>query len=133
MVDKETGLAIKNFDADDPDSVKQAIWICDKNKLQGLVNNNPTGIVFYCGTASNIEELLPLFDKVLLLKVGEEELRRRLSRRPSPEFGRSPEIQDWIISGKVCWEKQVSDNGAIVIDTNGNLKQVITKIVDICK
>ena len=130
MVDKTTGRIADDHDNNDIESVKQHDWICDKNKLQQLVRNNPKGIVFYCGTASNLDDLLSLFDKIILLKVSPKILRKRLSTRKSNDFGRTSEVQKWILSWKKWSEDHMCEKGAIVIDANRDIKEVVDDIID---
>src|SRR3989304_2894678 len=98
MVDKKTGKASSNFNKKDLESVKRHHWICDKNKLRKLLYKNPKGIVFYCGIASNVDDLISLFDEIFLLKVSQKKLNKRLSTRKSNDFGRDPKIQKHIFS-----------------------------------
>lgn len=129
-VEKETGKPAKNFDKDNLESVKQHDWICDKKKLQQLMRKNPQGVVFYCGTASNTDDLVHLFDKIFLLKVSQKVLRERLSTRTSNDFGRTPEIQKWIFSWKTWWEKHMYEKGAISIDANRGLREIAIDIIE---
>ena len=129
MVHKKTGKPFKNYDDDNFDKVKQADWICDKKKLQRLIDKNSNGIVFYCGTASNLDDLLLLFDKIFLLKVSQNILRERLSTRTSNDFGRTAEVQKWVLSWKTWWENHLKDKGAIVIDASRSLREVAENII----
>ncbi len=129
MVDKKTGKPAKNYDNYNLESVKQADWICNKKKLQQLMLKNSKGIVFYCGTASNLDDLLPLFDKIFLLKISQKVLRKRLSKRTSNDFGRTSEVQRWIFSWKKWWEDHMREKGAIVIDANHPLQKIATDII----
>ncbi len=130
MVHKKTGkIADKYYDNDNLECVKQHDWICNKNKLQKLVRKNKKGIVFYCGTASNLDELLFLFDKIFLLKISTKILRKRLSTRKSNDFGRTPEVQEWILEWKDWWENHMHEKGAIVINANRDIQEIITDIV----
>lgn len=129
MVNKKTGKPFKNFDNDNFEMVKQSDWICDKKKLQRLMNKNSNGIVFYNGTASNLDDLLPLFDKIFLLKVSQKVLRGRLSTRKSNKFGRTAEVQEWLFSWKSWWENHIKEKGAIVIDASRSLREVATDII----
>ena len=130
MIDKTTGEIADNYNKDDLEWVKQHDWICDKNKLQKLVNNSKKGIVFYCGTASNLDELLFLFDKIFLLKVNPETIRERLSTRKTNDFGRTSEVQDWVLEWKDWWEEHMIEKGAIIIDANQNIQEVTTDIIE---
>ncbi len=130
MVDKATGKPTENYDNANLELVKQHDWICDEKKLRRLVRSNPKSIVFYCGAAANIDNLLPLFDKVFLLKVSNPKiLRERLSTRTSNDFGRTPEVQDWIYTWKDNWENHILERGAIVIDANRSLQEIANDIV----
>ncbi len=129
MVNKKTKRLSKNYDNYNLESVKQHDWICDKKRLQQLIKKNSEGIVFYCGTASNIGDLLHLFNKVFLLRVNEKILRKRLSTRTSNDFGRTSEVQKWVLSWKKWWENHIQKKGAIVINANRNLKEVAKDVV----
>ncbi len=132
LVNKTTKEIVKDYDKYDKnnlESVKQHNWICDKKKLQQLVRKNSKGIVFYCGTAVNLDDLLPLFDKIFLLKTSQKVLRERLSTRTSSDFARTPEVQDWIFRWKNWQEDQMREKGAIVIDANRSLQEIATDII----
>lgn len=126
---KKTGKQFKNYDNDDLEKVKQADWICNKKKLQHLMHKNSEGIVFYCGTASNLDDLLPLFDKIFLLKVSQKILRERLSTRTSNDFARTAEVQKWVFSWKTWWENHMKEKDAIVIDASRSLREVAENII----
>jgi len=130
MVDKKTSKPFKNFDNDNLELVKQADWICNKEKLQRLMRKNSDGIVFYNGTASNLDDLLPLFDKIFLLKVSSKILRQRLSTRTSNDFGRTAEVQKWVFSWKKWWENHMIEKGAIIIDASRSLQEIANEIIE---
>jgi len=132
MVNKNTGKSFHDYDNDNLKSIKKGHWICNKRKLQQLIRKNKKGIVFYCGTGSNIEEVLPLFDKVILLKASQKTLRQRLSKRKTNDYGRTPEIQKWILSWKSRWESYYIKKGAIPINASRNLSQVVADILKRC-
>lgn len=129
MVNKKTGKPFKDYNNDDLEKVKQSDWICDKKKLQRLMSKNSNGIVFYNGTASNLDDLIPLFDKIFLLKVSEKVLRERLSNRTSNDFARTTEVQKWVFSWKSWWENNMREKGAIVIDASRSLREVVNDII----
>lgn len=133
MVHKKTGKPFEEYDNNDLKKVKQADWICDKKKLQHFINKNSKGIVFYNGTASNIDDLLPLFDQVFLLKVSQNILRNRLSNRTSNDFAQTADVQKKLFSWKTGWENYLKKKGAIVINANRPIKEVINDIIDMSK
>lgn len=130
MVHKKTVKPFKNYDNDNLELVKQADWICDKKKLQRLMRKNSKGIVFYCGTASNLDDLLPLFDKIFLLKVSSKVLRQRLSTRTSNDFGRTAEVQKWVFTWKKWWEDHMIEKGAITINASRSLRKIANDIIE---
>ena len=130
MVDKRTGKPFQDYDNYDLEKVKNADWVCDKKKLEKLLRENQRdGPVFYCGVASNVDELLPLFDKVFLLVASEPVLRKRLSTRTSNDFGRTREVQDWIFEWKGWWEKKMKKKGAVIVDADKPLEEVAREII----
>jgi len=129
MFDKKTGAAARKYDKSDIKSVKQHDWICNKSKLKKLMRKNTKGIVFYCGIVSNLIELLPLFDEVILLRASKKTLRKRLSTRKSNDFGRNPEVQEWIFSWKKWWEDRMLKRGIIVVNANQSLQKVASDIL----
>lgn len=129
MINKTTGQPFADYDNDDFDKVKQGEWICDLEKLKKIIQQNSDDLVFYCGTASNLDELMPLFDKTFLLQIDHQTTRHRLTDRTSNDFGRTAEVQDWILEWKDWWEEQMIAKGAIVIDASRPLVQVVRDIV----
>ena len=129
LIDRKTGKRAKKYDNDKLDLVKQHDWICDKKKLQTLIREN-SGIFFYAGAAANIDELLPLFDQIFLLKVSQKTLRKRLSMRKRPDFGRTSAVQKWMFGWMKQWEDNLQRKGAIIISVKGSIRETATSIKD---
>ncbi len=127
-IDRRTGQIFKDYNANDLSLVKQANWICDRKKLRELIRKNNQGIVFYCGVASNLDYIRPLFDKVFMLKASIDVLHKRLSRRSSNDFARSSEVQNWLFKYKLAWENHMS-KGAIVINASNPLNEVVSEVI----
>lgn len=130
MFDKRTGKPFVDYDNYDLEKVKYHDWVCDKNKLQELVLKNKNGTTFYCGIASNTYDLLPLFDKVILLQASLEVIRKRLTERTTNDFGKTVEVQDMVLKEKDSWEKSMIEKGAIPIDANRSLAEMAGEIVE---
>jgi|SRR3989344_5185845 len=129
MINKKNGRKFHDYDNGNLKSVKQGNWICNIRKLQQLIGKNKGGIVFYCGTSFNLDELLPLFDKIFLLKANQKVLRQRLSKRQSSDYGCTPDVQKWIFSWKKRWEAYYIKKGAIPINASKNLNKVVDEIL----
>jgi broad-specificity NMP kinase len=131
MHKKGTGEKISyRFDNNNLKEMEKYDWLCDIPKLKELIEKNKDKTVFYCCTGSNINDLMPLFDKTILLTASEDVLRHRLTTRTSNDYGKSTEIQDWTFSWKDWWEDNVRELGVIEIDANQNLEKVASDIIE---
>jgi len=131
--DNITGQVIKNRNNRNLEEIKKGNWVCDVKKLQELIDTEQSELSFYCGTARNYEEVLPLFDKVILLVASEQVTRDRLSSRVNRNYGKTKEVQDWIMTWKEQWENEIKDKGAIIVDANKNLEEVAEEVIKISK
>ncbi len=130
MLDKKTGKPFVDYDHTDLEKVTSLDWVCDTEKLASLIKNETSPLAFYCGNASDMDTLLPFFDSVVLLKVGPEATRHRLTTRTSNEFGRAPHVQDWIMTWKDQWDEDMEKKGAITIDAHQGLDDIAREIIE---
>jgi len=128
-IDKRNGQVFENYDANDLESVQQSSWICNQDKLVDFMDQHQKGIVFYGGVASNLDDIRPLFDIVFMLEADINVLRQRLNKRHSSDFAHSPLVQEWLFAHKNDWENHMR-KGAIVINDNENLTEVVDKIIE---
>lgn len=131
MFDKRTNLPLVDQDNNNLEQVKNMSWICNVERLQHLMSEEKNDIAFYCGNAENISEIVPLFDKLILLKASDEVILHRLSSRTSNDFCKTTEIQEWILTSKDEWENNIKKMNAIVIDTNKDINQVVKEILKV--
>ena len=129
MVDQETRQPIDNYDNTDLQQVAAADWICDKDALKKLIQSQNQPVNFYCGSSSNIEDLLPLFNEIILLQISEAVMRERLSKRPDTDFGGKPEVQDWVMTWKDWWNNEMIEEGAKVVDADQPLELITSTII----
>ena len=130
MYRKGTKEIFNNYDNSDPEKIKNSEWLCDIDKLKELFKNQVKDIAFYCGVASNMDELIPLFDKVILLKVSAETLHSRLSNRESTnDMGNTEDSRQTVLGWKDWWENEIAKKGAIVVDASNNPSEVTQKIL----
>lgn len=130
MVDQETRQPVEKFDNTNLDEVGTTDWVCDKTRLQDLIAQQKENVNFYCGSSSNIEELLPLFDEIILLQISEQIMRERLSTRPDSDFGGKSEVQDWLMTWKDWWDNEMIEEGAKVIDANRSSEEILQTVMD---
>lgn len=131
MIDAETGEPFEEFDPNDLAMVKRSEWICDPDALEALLEESRVNeTTFCCGTASNMGDIRPLFDDVILLTVGAEELRERLRARENNPFGKNPEVQDWVLSWKDGWEEELVEHGATMVDADRPVEDTVDAILE---
>lgn len=126
--DRTTGRIIHQ-PRNDLVSVMQRDWICDRGRLQKLIGQTLRDPTFYCGIASNMNELLSLFDQVFLLVASPKTIRLRLAMRTNNDFGHDPAVQDWIVGWKDSWEGQVQKNGAVSTNADRPVDRVADEII----
>ncbi len=129
--DSRTGEVITEWNTNDLNQIKHLVFACSREKLSQLMEEETDRISFYCGTATNITDIVPLFDKVILLQASPDNVRHRLSTRETHDFARDPEMQDWIIEIKKSFEDSLTQLGAVVIDANGTLEETLTKVLSV--
>ena len=106
---------------------------CDIEKLQGILNEDENIIV--AGTAAdNQTEYFPLFDRIILLQCSPKTLIDRMETRINKSgYGKTKAEQE----DNVEWQKEfdplVLSKGAVPINTEGSLSEVVDKIVKVIR
>lgn len=108
---------------------KKHQYICYKEKLIDLINSSSKDIVIVAGLFNNRSELRELFDKVFLLQCKEETFMKRIIERESHDFGKHPLDQENILSWYKNFERGVLEEGAILINTDRPLEEVVEEIL----
>lgn len=130
MYRKGTKEIFDDFDNADPEKIKNSEWLCDVSKLKKLLSQQKNAIAFYCGVASNMDEIIPLFNKVILLKTNPNELCRRLSTREGTEdMGNTKESRQTVLGWKDWWENEMVEKGALPLSADGSLDEIAETIL----
>src|SRR3990167_11397506 len=58
MIDKKTKKPVVDHNNENIEKVVGMDWICDKTKLESIIKDESNELAFYCGSASNMEEIL---------------------------------------------------------------------------
>lgn len=131
MVHNGTKDAFEDYDNANPDHLKNAEWICNVSKLKEKLDSQKENIAFYSGIASNMDEILPLFDKFFILYLTSKELNERLKNREGTEdIGNNQEGRDVILGWKDWWEDKMKEKGAIIINANTTPRIIAEKILE---
>ena len=132
MYHKGTKQIFVNYDNSNPNHVKNSEWICDANRLKNLLDSKKSKISFYCGIASNMDDIIKFFDKVIVLRPDPEILNERLKNREgSDDIGNTQEGRDIVLGWKDWWEDQMVKKGSILVDANTSTKKVADSIINL--
>lgn len=129
MVDRATHEPTVYDNGNDVEKMERMYWWYRKDKLKEFILDQKSDVAFYCGSPNNVVEIIDLFDTVMLLIASPENIRQRLSSRKDNGFGKSIEVQNYILNRKENMEKNLMDRGAISIDADQEIDKVIKDIV----
>lgn len=131
--DKETKERVKYNPIHSPNWFDNKERLCDIGKLKEMLSQYDD--VVMAGTAGDSQaEYLPLFDKIILLQSTPETLIHRLQTRNNKSgFGKTKTEQD----DNIAWQKEFDpfllSYGAIPVNTERSLNEVVDKIIKIIK
>ncbi len=105
---------------------------CDMKELLRLINEvNETVVVFGCVGDNNY--FLPHFNKTLLFQCSPKVLMERLSTRDTNPFGKNLGVQSRIMDWRIIFDEQMLKNGAISIDAERPLDEVVEEVISYTK
>jgi len=130
MYHKGTKEVFEYYDNANPEHVKSAEWVCDTKKLESLLKSQKSNSAFYSGIASNMNEILPFFDKVFVLHLDSKTLNERLKNREgTSDIGNTQESRDVVLGWKDWWEDEMKKRNAIFVDANRPLDEICKEIL----
>ena len=104
-------------------------YICSEDKLKALLDQDPNQDTVIVGVCANQENFFNLFDKVFLLYCDEKTFIHRLNtRNEGNNFGKDASEQEQILSWYENFQDRVKNLGAISINTEAPLDEVVTQI-----
>ncbi len=101
--------------------------ICDKEQLFSLFEGHDISIAV--GLTDNQKEYLDLFDKVFLLRTDNEIFIKRIIERTNNDFGKHESVQEMMKDWHKDFERKMIDMGAIPINTNKPLEEVVEEVI----
>jgi gluconate kinase len=104
-------------------------WKWDKTKAIEALTSDEPDVLFVCGSSRNRDDFLLYFSKIFNLKIDDETMMRRLADRTNNDFGKDPEEVRLMLALNRKGEKPA---GAIDIDANKPLKDVVDEILGLC-
>lgn len=130
MFHKGTKSTFEYYDNANPEHVKNAEWICDTDKLESLLKSQKSNLAFYSGIASNMNDILPFFNKVFVLHLDSKALNERLKNREgTDDIGNTQESRDVVLGWKDWWEDEMKKRNANFVDANRSLDEISKEIL----
>lgn len=104
-------------------------WYCDIDKLKKALEKEEA-IVFVCGSSANHDEYIDMFEKVFFLKCAPEVFLKRINERIDHDFGKHESESEHILGYYKEYEKDLVSKGAIIIDADKPIEQVLEDILN---
>lgn len=117
--DPETGKATKVF------GHESHIWNVDT--VKEIAADNDDELIFFCGGSRNFHKFIDVFDKVFVLNIDTETLRKRINRRKDDDWGGNDEQKEQIL--RLHATKEGLPEG-ITIDATQPLNKVVDAILE---
>jgi broad-specificity NMP kinase len=116
--DPETGKRTESIGFD------YHIW--DVDKVKEIVGNKDDEVAFFCGGSRNLNKFIDLFDKVFVLDVDTETLKKRLESREADDWGGNDKEKEFIL--RLHGANNIVPDG-IIINTARPINQVVDDIL----
>lgn len=128
-VNKETKEKVEGEVELNRDFTSKHDWICDTEYLKKLLTED-VDTVFVLGVASNQDEFLDMFDKVIILQCKPETFLHRLTHRTNNEFGKDKSLQETILGWYKEFEDKMLNRGAVSINTDRPVNVVVDDVIE---
>lgn len=104
-------------------------WVCDIEYLNKLIEKG-TNPIFVLGIASNQNDFIHIFDKTFLLQCSPETFISRIENRADNDFGKDKTAQEFILGWYKDFEYKILKKGAISINVEKSLNEVVKNIIE---
>jgi broad-specificity NMP kinase len=108
--------------------------LCDIPRLKDILSRYENVVVAGTTSGSNQEEFYSLFDKIMLLQASPQTLVHRMQTRINKSgYGKTKAEQDDTIEWQKEFDPKMISYGAIPVSTEGDLNEVVDKIIALLK
>ena len=104
-------------------------WVCDMKSLKELVQNKEEDFIFIAGNVENVLECIAFADKSFVLICSPETFLTRIAGREDNEYGKDEDAKNFLLSYYESDNKKCLEAGAVAIDAERSLKQVVENIL----
>lgn len=133
-IDRSTG---ENHGGKDANMTREFVdlhdWVCDIGHLNRLLDGTEEGVTFVFGMATNQTDFLHTFDRIILLHCSPETFCRRIEERTDNAFGKDKDVQHQIIARSRTYADEMREAGAIAVETNRPINEVVGEVLAIAR
>lgn len=106
----------------------QYAWNWSKDVILPLLKNPED--MFFGGVVSNQSDFYPYFDKIFVLTLDDDTLRRRILERTDKDYGKDPEQLEEEVAYRATRESELlAQPQAVAIDSTISLSRVVDEIL----
>ena len=108
--------------------------LCDINRLKEMFGQYDDIIMAGTTSGGNQKEFLSLFDKIILLQCDTQILIHRMETRTNKSgYGRTKAEQEDNVEWQKEYDPLLISRGAIPVNTEGDIDEVVEKVIEIIK
>ncbi len=104
-------------------------WRMSRQKVEELAKRAKDKPIFLCGSPSNADDMLDLYDKIVCLVIDKDTLKTRLANRTDNDFGKAPDELENILGWHDPFEERYRNYGAIIVGATKPLDDVVNEII----
>jgi dephospho-CoA kinase len=104
-------------------------WLWREKRVQELLDNEDTEVLFISGCAPNMGKFFKQFDYIILLSAPVEVMLVRLQTRSTNPYGKRPEEVAQVLSNLKTIEPLLRDAASHEVNTSQSLEHVIAEIL----
>ncbi len=113
--------------------IKMHSWAVQQNDVLKLKPTNNDEPVFVCGSISNEDDLLDLFDQVFNLVITPSQVRLRLLNRSNNSWGKQDHELQRTLESQKDGDKKHLEMGSVMIDATQPVEDVVNEILSSIK
>jgi dephospho-CoA kinase len=120
-------------DGNHPDTwLRDHGWTISRTRVEELALLANDRVVFLCGSVENEDEVRDLFHTVICLVLDDSTLKERLANRTTNKFGKAPVELEAILQWNRTIEATYRDFGALVINADQPLDDIVDQVLAYC-
>ncbi len=132
--DKETKAKVEYKPVHSKEWFNTVDRICDIKQLKEIFDQHTDVVMAGTTSGGNQKEFLSLFDKIILLQANSETLIHRMQTRVNKSgYGKTKAEQEDNVEWQKEYDPLLISQGAIPVNTEGDLGSVVIKIIEIIK